>query len=215
MIVSPAYAQAAGGAGVGGGLEALLPLVLIFVVFYFLLIRPQQKKMKDHKETLGGIRRGDKVVTGGGIIGSVTKVDDDNVLTIEIAKDVKVKVRRELVSTVLSKTAPVKGGAANDDSAVQRQGGFLSSFFGGAKKGTEPAPANEDEVTKPKRARKPRKPKKTKDAEKTVDTPEASDAEASDAEASGAEASGAEASGAEASDAEASDSGDTSGDSKK
>jgi len=129
MFVSPAYAQAAGG-GAGGGLEAMLPLVLIFVVFYFLLIRPQQKKMKQHKDTLSAIRRGDKVVTGGGIIGTVTKVDDEFQLTVEIAKDVKVKVRRELVSTVLSKTDPVKGAAAANDDGP-KQGGFLSSLFGG------------------------------------------------------------------------------------
>ena len=85
MFISPAYAQDAGGGGLGG-IEALLPLVLIFVVFYFLLIRPQQKKMKQHKEMLGAIRRGDKVVTGGGIIGAVTKVANDGELTVEIAE---------------------------------------------------------------------------------------------------------------------------------
>ena len=108
MFVSPAYAQAAGGVG-GGGLEAFLPLILIFVVFYFLLIRPQQKKMKDHKAMLGAIRRGDKVVTGGGIIGTVTKVIDDEDVTVEIADGVKVRVQRGLVSSVMSKTEPVGG----------------------------------------------------------------------------------------------------------
>ncbi len=108
MFVSPAYAQAAGGVG-GGGLEAFLPLILIFVVFYFLLIRPQQKKMKDHKAMLGTIRRGDKVVTGGGIIGTVTKVIDDEDVTVEIADGVKVRVQRGLVSSVMSKTEPVSG----------------------------------------------------------------------------------------------------------
>jgi len=134
MLISPAYAQAAGAGG--GGLEAMLPLILIFVVFYFLLIRPQQKKMKQHKEMLGTIRRGDKVVTGGGIVGSVTKVNDDNELTVEIAKDVKVKVRRELVSTVLAKTEPVKGGAkaaeASNDAGGQSPG-LLGKLFGGGK----------------------------------------------------------------------------------
>jgi len=138
MFVSSAYAQAAGaGAGAGGGLQAMLPLVLIFVVFYFLLIRPQQKKMKEHKETLSAIRRGDKVVTGGGIMGTVSKVDDDHQLTIEIAKDVKVKVRRELISSVLSKPEPAKaGGVANDDKPTA--GGFLRGLFGGGAK-SEPA----------------------------------------------------------------------------
>jgi len=108
MFVSPAYAQAAGGAG--GGFEAFLPLILIFIVFYFLLIRPQQKKMKEQKAMLGAIRRGDKVVTGGGIIGTVSKVIDDEEITVEIADGVKVRVMRALISTVRSKTEPV-----NDD----------------------------------------------------------------------------------------------------
>ncbi len=129
MFISPAYAQAGGGSG-GGGLEALLPLILIFVVFYFLLIRPQQKKMKQHREMLTAIRRGDKVVTGGGIVGSVTKVDGDTEITVEIAKDVKVKVRRDLVSSVVSKTAPQAAAsrAANED---RPQGGILSRLLGG------------------------------------------------------------------------------------
>ena len=108
MFISPAYAQAAGGSGLGG-IEAFLPLILIFVVFYFLLIRPQQKKMKDHKALLGSIRRGDKVVTGGGIMGTVAKVIDDDEITIEISDGVKVRVQRSLVSTVISKTESVSG----------------------------------------------------------------------------------------------------------
>ena len=73
MLISPAYAQAAGAPG-AFDMMSLLPLVLIFIVFYFLLIRPQQKKMKVHREMLGALRRGDKVVTNGGIVGLVTKV---------------------------------------------------------------------------------------------------------------------------------------------
>lgn len=109
MFVTPAFAQAAEGGG-GGGFEAFLPLILIFVVFYFLLIRPQQKKMKAHKAMLGAVRRGDKIVTGGGIIGTITKVIDDNEVTVEIADGVKVRVQRGLISSVMSKTQPV-----NDD----------------------------------------------------------------------------------------------------
>ena len=107
MFISPAYAQAAGGDG--SGFQALLPLVLIFVVFYFLLIRPQQKKMKQHKEMLGAVRRGDKVVTGGGIIGTVTRVVDDHELSVEIAKGVRVKVQRGTISGIIAKPEPVKG----------------------------------------------------------------------------------------------------------
>lgn len=107
-FISPAYAQATGGGGGGSGLEAMFPLILIFVVFYFLLIRPQQKKAKEHKAMLEAVRRGDKVVTGGGIIGTVTKVSDDQEITVEIADGIKVRVQRGLLAAVLTKTAPVK-----------------------------------------------------------------------------------------------------------
>ena len=143
MFISPAYAQSAGGGG--SGLEAMLPLVLIFIVFYFLLIRPQQKKMKDHKEMLGNIRRGDTIVTGGGITGKVTKVDNELEVTLEIAKDVKVKVQRSLISGVQVKGDPVKGGSvANENSNQKSSGGGLGNFFGfggnkgHAEKSTEP-----------------------------------------------------------------------------
>lgn len=150
MFVSPAYAQAGGGAG--GGLEALLPLVLIFVVFYFLLIRPQQKKMKEHKAMLGDIKKNDQIVTGGGIMGKVTKVNDDNIVTVEIAKDVNVKIRRELISTVLNKTP-----TAANDAGARKSGGLLGGLFGGGAKQQE-APVEEEA---PKKAtRKPRAKKK-------------------------------------------------------
>ena len=129
MFISPAYAQGAGGGG--SGLEAMLPLVLIFIVFYFLLIRPQQKKMKDHKAMLGSVRRGDTVITGGGITGKVTKVDDEHVVTVEIAKDVKVKVQRGLISSVQVKSDPVKGGAAaNENKNQEASGGVIGKLFG-------------------------------------------------------------------------------------
>ncbi len=137
MFVSPAYAQdsAAGG---GSGIEAFLPLILIFIVFYFLLIRPQQKKVKEHKAMLGAIRRGDKVVTGGGIVGTVTKVIDDNEVTVEIANDVKVRVERALISSVMAKTEPVKGdkkSGGKDKEVVEAKGGggLLAGLFGGGK----------------------------------------------------------------------------------
>jgi preprotein translocase subunit YajC len=111
MFVSSAFAQGTGG-GVGtGGWEALLPLVLIFVVFYFLLIRPQQKKMKQHKEMLSAVRRGDRVVTGGGILGTVTKVVDDNEIIVEIADGVRVRVQRSTIAAIVSKTEPAGGDA--------------------------------------------------------------------------------------------------------
>lgn len=116
MLISPAYAQTAAGAASGGDLVTqLLPLLLIFVVFYFLLIRPQQKKMKMHKEMLSTIRRGDRIVTGGGIFGVVTKVINDNELQVEIADGVKVRVDRAMVSGVVAKTEPADKADKSDD----------------------------------------------------------------------------------------------------
>lgn len=134
MFISPAYAQAADGASSGGGFEAILPLILIFVVFYFLLIRPQQKKMKQHKANLTAIRRGDRVVTGGGIIAKVTKAsDDDKELTIEICKDIKVKVLRETIAHVIERNETGKKKAhpkaANEDGETKK-GGILDGLLG-------------------------------------------------------------------------------------
>ena len=105
MWISPAFAQAAGATS-GTSFVQFIPLVLIFVVFYFLLIRPQQKKMKDLKAMVEAVRRGDQVLTAGGIIGKVVKVGDDNVLEIEIAEGVKVKVVKHTITQVMSKTEP-------------------------------------------------------------------------------------------------------------
>ena len=103
MLISPAFAQAAG-APSGFDLMALAPLVLIFVVFYFLLIRPQQKRAKEHKEMLTKIRRNDRIVTNGGLIGKVAKViDDRDELEVDLADNVRVKVRRGMVAEVVSK----------------------------------------------------------------------------------------------------------------
>lgn len=115
MLISPVFAQAAGGGG--DVIMSLLPLVLIFVVFYFLLIRPQQKRMKEHRSMIEALRRGDRVVTGGGIIGKVSKVLNDTEVQVEIAEGVKVRVQRATISAVLQKTeAPADdSAAANDD----------------------------------------------------------------------------------------------------
>jgi len=109
MLISEAWAQ--GGGGLIGGnslLGQILPFILIGAVFYFLLIRPQQKKMKQHREMLSAVRRGDKVLTGGGIFGTVTKVLNDNEITVEIAEGVRVRVARSSISEVLSKTEPAQ-----------------------------------------------------------------------------------------------------------
>lgn len=106
MFVTPAYAQAAGGAG--GAFASFLPLILIFLIMYFLLIRPQQKKMKEHQAMVAALRRGDQVVTQGGMIGKVVKVRDDGELELEIAEGVKVRVIQNTIATVVSKTEPAK-----------------------------------------------------------------------------------------------------------
>lgn len=111
MFISTAWAQTGGAGGIFGGLQGLqgiLPLILIFAVFYFVLIRPQQKRAKQHKEMLGSLRRGDRIITAGGIYGTVTKVVNDHEVVVQIAEAVKVRVARETITTVLSKTEPAR-----------------------------------------------------------------------------------------------------------
>jgi len=105
MFNSPLNAQATGSIA-GFDFMSILPLVLIFVVFYFFLIRPQQKKAQQQKEMLSSLRRGDRIVTNGGIIGIITKVINDQELQVEIAEDVRVRVARAMVADLLSKTEP-------------------------------------------------------------------------------------------------------------
>lgn len=104
MFATPAYAQAAGGAA--GAFTSLMPLILIFAIMYFLLIRPQQKKLKEHKAMVEALRRGDQVLTQGGIVGKVVKVGEDGIVEVEIAEGVKVKILKHTVAQVMSKTEP-------------------------------------------------------------------------------------------------------------
>jgi preprotein translocase subunit YajC len=108
MFVTPAFAQTAAAPGFTDFTTMLLPLAMIMVVFWFLLIRPQQKKMKEHQELLSRINRGDTVVTSGGLVGKVNKVVDDKELLVEIADNVRVRVVRSAVSEVRVKGEPVK-----------------------------------------------------------------------------------------------------------
>src|ERR1700746_1089459 len=105
MLISPAYAQATGLQGLmdQSALVQFLPLVLIFVVFYFLLIRPQQRKQKDHRSMLDALRRGGRVVTGGGIVGTVSRVVSPEEVEIDIAQNVRVRVVHSTISSVLTK----------------------------------------------------------------------------------------------------------------
>jgi preprotein translocase subunit YajC len=115
MFIAEAWAQ---GAGAGGGsdfLVQLFPLVLIFIVFYFLLIRPQQSKMRQQKEMLAGVKRGDRVVTGGGIIGLVTKVIGDNELQVELAEGVRVRIIKQTITDILTRGESVRGAKDSEE----------------------------------------------------------------------------------------------------
>ena len=107
MLATPAFAQAAGGGGAVGGLISFVPILLIFAIMYLLMIRPQQKKVKEHKAMVEALRRGDQVVTSGGLIGKVTKVGDAEV-EVELAPNVKVRVVKSTISQVMSKTEPAE-----------------------------------------------------------------------------------------------------------
>ena len=141
MFISPAWAQAAGG-GSGDFLVQLFPLILIFVVFYFLLIRPQQSKMKQQREMLAGVKRGDRVVTGGGIIGLVTKVIGDNELQVELAESVRVRIIKGTITDIITRGESVRGAKESEEDdkpmlpkaepAPERKS-LLGSLFGGRK----------------------------------------------------------------------------------
>ena len=112
MFITPAYAEAGAAPGGSEFLISLLPFVLIFVIMWFLIIRPQRQQMKRREEMLAAVRRNDTVVTGGGVIGKVTKVvEGDAEVEVEIAQGVKVKVLRSMIADVRVKGEPV---AAND-----------------------------------------------------------------------------------------------------
>jgi len=105
MFISDALAQTAG-TGAENPIMGFLPFILIIAVFYFLMIRPQQKRVKEHKAMVEALRRGDSVITAGGLVGKVSKVIDENEVELEIADGVKVKVIRSTISTVRGKPAP-------------------------------------------------------------------------------------------------------------
>lgn len=105
MLISPAYAQGTGFVDQNALLQ-FLPFVLIFFVLYFLLIRPQQNKQKEHKAMLAALRRGDRIVTGGGIVGTVNRVISDNEVEVDIASGVRVRLVRSTIASVLAKPEP-------------------------------------------------------------------------------------------------------------
>ena len=106
MFITPAYAQAAGGAAANPIMQ-FLPLILIFAIMYFLMIRPQQKKAKQHRAMVEALRRGDQVITQGGVIGKVSRVKEgENEVEVEIAEGVKVRIVKSTIVQVLNKTEP-------------------------------------------------------------------------------------------------------------
>ena len=139
MFIAQAWAQTGGAGGGSDFLVQLFPLVLIFVVFYFLLIRPQQAKVRQQKEMLAGVKRGDRVVTGGGIIGLVTKVISDSELQVELAEGVRVRVIKQTITDILTRGESVRGAkdAEEDEkpmlppaAAAPERKSLLSGLFG-------------------------------------------------------------------------------------
>jgi preprotein translocase subunit YajC len=116
MLITPAFAQGLpfglGGGDSAGMITSFMPLILIIVIMYFLVLRPQQRKAKQHQDMIKAVRRGDTVVTNGGLVGKVTKVVDDDQIEVEIADGVRVRQVRAMVTDVRAKGEPVK-----DDSA--------------------------------------------------------------------------------------------------
>jgi preprotein translocase subunit YajC len=110
MLISPAFAQTTSlfGGGDNPLTSFLVPMVLVFVIFYFLMLRPQQKRVKQHQEMVKNLRRGDTVITSGGLVGKVTKVVDDDQIEVEIADEVRVRQMRSMVAEVRAKGEPVK-----------------------------------------------------------------------------------------------------------
>ena len=108
MFISPAFAQGSPLGGDAGLVTQLLPFVLIFVIMYFLILRPQQKRVKAHREMVQNVRRGDTVVTSGGLVGKVTKVIDDDQIEVEIAEGIRIRQVKTMVSDVRAKGEPVK-----------------------------------------------------------------------------------------------------------
>ena len=142
MLISEAWAQTGGG-GSGNIFVSLMPLILIFAVFYFLLIRPQQKRQKQHRESVTATKKGDKILTGGGIYATVVKaVEGSEDVTVEIADGVRIRVARMTIQDVLTKPEAARPDAAkaggkggkqtggDKDKVVQREGGLFNKLAG-------------------------------------------------------------------------------------
>ena len=117
-MITPAFAQTAGGAGGGDMFQLLFPMIIVFGIFYLLVFRPQQRKAKEHQAMIGAVKRGDTVVTAGGLIGKVVKVGTDNEVRVEIAEGVNVRVLKSTLTDVRGRGEPIKD-KAGEDSGTQ------------------------------------------------------------------------------------------------
>lgn len=106
MFATPAFAQAAGASSTSALAGSFIPLVLMIAIMYFLLIRPQQRKAKEHKAMVEALRRGDQIITSGGILGKVVRVMEDGIVEVEISEGVKIRVVKATISQVVNKTEP-------------------------------------------------------------------------------------------------------------
>ncbi len=116
MFISPAFAQDASGGSILSD-TLLIPMILVFAIMYFLIIRPQQQRLKKHREMVANVRRGDGVVTAGGLVGKITKVIDDNEVQVEIADGVRVRALKNTLTDVRAKGEPVKDTSAKEKSS--------------------------------------------------------------------------------------------------
>jgi preprotein translocase subunit YajC len=122
-LIPDAMAQTAGAAPAGSGLMPFVMMAVFVVIFYFLLIRPQQKKQKEHQAMIRAAKRGDRIVTSGGIVGTITKAGDaDNEVEVEIAKDVKIRVMRHAISDIVNRN-PEAAKPAAKEAAKETKGG--------------------------------------------------------------------------------------------
>lgn len=108
MLITPAFAQTAAPPASGFDFSLFVPLIAMFAIMYFLVLRPQQQRLKAHREMVANVRRGDVIVTSGGMIGKVTRVVDENEVQVEIAENVRVRLLRSTIAEVRSKGEPVK-----------------------------------------------------------------------------------------------------------
>jgi len=123
MLISPAYAQAAGGGAGGFDPVFIIMMVAMFAVFWFLVIRPQQKRAKTHQEMLKALKRGDQVVTNGGMIGRVARIEGDGVLLLEIAPNVKVKCKQSMISDIYQRTEARDEDKGDDEDKADKKDG--------------------------------------------------------------------------------------------